>query len=91
MSNKDIIRFYKEDGSIVFESSEDTTILDYMMAITKLKQVLFESFEDIDVNNVKEYDLTNDDDKTLFLIQIIKTIEEDNLWGQDEFEEELKH
>lgn len=80
---KPIIQFYK-DGSQIEYVCGDFDLMDLLISITKLKQILFDNLEALDMISKIDYKIETEEDKTRFMIEIIKSVEDNKVWSTNE-------
>ena len=84
MSEKLLFAFKSNDKEeVIFEVGESSTLLQTLLAIVKLKQVAFNTMEELDMLQKIEYDMETEEDKERLFIQIIKAIEENHIWKDE--------
>ena len=71
---KPIISFTRDTEGIMFELNDDPTLLEIILAASKLKKIIIESVEDMD---------TDTDDKDLSYLMILNEVDKNHIWKEE--------
>lgn len=82
MKSKTIIQFIKTNEAIEFKT-DDMTLMDLIISMSKLKVLLFEELDRLDLLDDVDFDIDTYEGKIMFMTKMLESVEKNNLWEEE--------